>query len=317
MEKLVWLIFCDMDISTYPVETYNYPITLRKGGGKMSRKILLINDMAGYGKVALSAMIPVLSHMKYEVFNLPTALVSNTLDYGKFDILETTDYMRNSMKVWEELGFEFDAISTGFIVSEEQAELVAEFCAGKSRTGGAFGGAKGATVFTDPIMGDDGKLYNGVTENTVKMMRKLISASDYIVPNYTEAAYLAEMPCRTEGASPEEISVMIDRLRALGAKSVAITSIAMKGMEKKSVAGYDFLKKEYFKLDFEEIPVRFPGTGDIFSSVLMGGILDGKDLRGATRAAMDTVKNMIAENMNNKDKYKGIPLELCLEALDR
>mgnify|MGYP006952779068 CR=1 FL=1 len=33
-----------------------------------NNKLLLINDLAGYGKVALSAMIPVLSHMKYEVF---------------------------------------------------------------------------------------------------------------------------------------------------------------------------------------------------------------------------------------------------------
>ena len=49
---------------------------------KKRTQILLINDMAGYGKVALSAMIPVLSHLKYETFNLPTALVSNTLDYG-------------------------------------------------------------------------------------------------------------------------------------------------------------------------------------------------------------------------------------------
>ena len=40
----------------------------------MSKKLLLINDMAGYGKVALSAMIPVLSHMKYEVFNLPNRI---------------------------------------------------------------------------------------------------------------------------------------------------------------------------------------------------------------------------------------------------
>ena len=42
--------------------------------------ILLINDMAGYGKVALSAMIPIMSNMKFQVYNLPTALVSNTLD---------------------------------------------------------------------------------------------------------------------------------------------------------------------------------------------------------------------------------------------
>ena len=79
----------------------------------------------------------------------------------------------------------------------------------------------------------------------------------------------------------------------------------------------DFLKKDYFKLDFDEIPVRFPGTGDIFSSVLMGGILEGNDLKSATQRAMDTVRNMIVENQNNKDKYKGIPLELCMEALDR
>ena len=76
----------------------------------MGKKLLLINDLAGYGKVALSAMIPVLSHMKYETYNLPTAIVSNTLDYGKFDILDTTEYMKNTLNVWKELGFRFDAI---------------------------------------------------------------------------------------------------------------------------------------------------------------------------------------------------------------
>ena len=59
----------------------------------MQDKILLINDLPGYGKVALSAMLPVLSHMGFDAYNLPTAIVSNTLDYGQFDILDTTDHM--------------------------------------------------------------------------------------------------------------------------------------------------------------------------------------------------------------------------------
>ncbi len=84
----------------------------------MRGQVLLINDMTGYGKVALSAMMPVLSYKKHHVYTLPTALVSNTLDYGRFAILETTDYMAEAIRVWEELGFSFDAISTGFIVSE-------------------------------------------------------------------------------------------------------------------------------------------------------------------------------------------------------
>lgn len=275
----------------------------------MSKKVLLINDLAGYGKVALSAMLPVLSHMKYETYNLPTAIVSNTLDYGKFDILDTTDYMKNTLKVWAELGFSFDAVSTGFIVSSEQTELIIDFCKNQS--------SKGVLIFTDPIMGDDGYLYNGITEDTVALMRKLVSVADYIVPNYTEAAYLAGVEYRADGATEEEFHKMIDCLRQLGAKSVVITSAKIKDASQKSVVGFDHNKNEYFRIDFDEIPVRFPGTGDIFSAVFMGKIMDGNDLNSATQKAMQVVRKMIELNVSNSDKYKGIPLELCLEVIDQ
>ena len=85
------------------------------------KQILLINDMAGYGKVATAAMLPILSYMGYPTYNLPTALVSNTLDYGKFNILETTDYIQGVFPIWKELGFHYDAISTGFIASGRPA----------------------------------------------------------------------------------------------------------------------------------------------------------------------------------------------------
>ena len=273
----------------------------------MSKKLLLINDLAGYGKVALSAMIPVLSHMKYETYNLPTAIVSNTLDYGKFDILDTTEYMKNTLNVWEQLGFRFDAVSTGFIVSKEQTEVVTKFCKEKS--------GQGTLIFTDPIMGDDGKLYNGITEGTVALMRELISVADYIVPNYTEAAYLTNAVYQEDGVSEEELHTIIDSLREYGAKSVVITSAKVKGSDSKSVVGYDYKEKSYFRIDFEEIPVRFPGTGDIFSAVLMGKIMDGKNLCESTKQAMQVVRDMIQMNLDNADKYKGIPIETCLEVI--
>lgn len=275
----------------------------------MAKKVLLINDLAGYGKVALSAMLPVLSYLKYETYNLPTAIVSNTLDYGKFDILDTTQYMKNTLRVWKELDFRFDAISTGFIVSQEQTQMVTDFCRENS--------AKGVTVFTDPIMGDDGRLYNGMSEETVELMRKLVSVADYIVPNYTEACYLTGTAYEAEGVSEEVYHKMIDALRTLGAKSVVITSAVVKDSDKKSVVGYDHKEGKYFRIDFEEIPVRFPGTGDIFSAVFMAKILAGENLHNATQKAMDAVRIMIAENTENVDKFKGIPLETCLEVLDR
>ena len=84
---------------------------------------------------------------------------------------------------------------------------------------------------------------------------------------------------------------------------------------RKCVIGYDHKAEEYFKIEFDEIPVRFPGTGDIFSAVFMGRIMDGESLCHATETAMNVVRNMIEENADNVDKYKGIPIETCLEVI--
>lgn len=272
----------------------------------MTDKVLLINDLAGYGKVALSAMIPVLSHMGFDLYNLPTALVSNTLDYGKFDILETTDYMKNTIAVWEELGFGFDAISTGFIVSKDQVKLVSNYCRQQAK--------KGTKIFVDPIMGDDGILYNGITEKTIEYMRELCSVADYLLPNYTEAAFLAGVGIKESSLSYNEAKLILDKLRETGAKSVIVTSINIDNQM--AVMGYDRLVEEYFVLPFESIPVRFPGTGDIFSAVMMGNVLLGKSLEESVQNSMDYVKKLIVLNKDNQDKFKGIPIEAWLHKME-
>ena len=272
----------------------------------MSDKILLINDLAGYGKVALSAMIPVLSHMGYDLYNLPTALVSNTLDYGKFEILETTDYMRKTIEIWGELGFGFDSISTGFIASGEQVKLVADYCTEQ--------GKKGTKIFVDPIMGDEGKLYNGIGEDTIEYMRELCSVGDYIIPNYTEAAFIAGIQAKEESISQEQAREIIDKLRETGAKSIIVTSMHVENQT--AVMGYDFNTDKYFTLPFECIPVRLPGTGDIFSAVMMGNVLLGKSLEVSVQKAMDYVKELIELNKDNEDKIKGIPIEALLHMMD-
>lgn len=45
-------------------------------------------------------------------------------------------------------------------------------------------------MVTDPIMGDNGKLYNGINEETVNSMRRLTKIADVIIPNLTEAQFL-------------------------------------------------------------------------------------------------------------------------------
>ncbi len=271
----------------------------------MKKQILLINDMAGYGKVATAAMLPILSYMGLPVYNLPTALVSNTLDYGKFNILDTTDYITGVFPVWKQLGFRFDAIATGFIASERQAGIISRYCLEQA--------ACGTTIFVDPIMGDEGKLYNGVTPSTINSMREMLSVAHLIYPNYTEACYLTDTEYRAEGVTAQEAYRLVDALRRIGPRSVIITSMVVDGQH--CVFGYNHVDDEYFKLEYTEIPVHFPGTGDIFSAVLIGYLLRGEKLVASTRIAMDTVARLIDLNKDNIDKNRGIPIENFLSII--
>ena len=51
--------------------------------------------------------------------------------------------------------------------------------------------ADGAPVIIDPVFGDNGKLYGGFDLDYVAAMRKLITRADILLPNVTEACFLA------------------------------------------------------------------------------------------------------------------------------
>ena len=303
------------------------------------KQILLINDIAGYGKVGMAAMLPVLSYMGIPAFCLPTALVSNTLDYGEFTQMDTTDYMRRTFPIWQHLNFHFDAICTGLMFSREQAELVEAYCREQA--------AHGCTVFVDPVMGDGGRLYNGIDQRQVELMRRMVSVAHLTLPNYTEACYLAGVPWQREGISTDVACRLLDSIAQLqptcnaaaneanepykpyganGAneankpheahkgRSVIITSCIIGG--KNQVCGYDAHTRKYFFHEYEEIPGLFHGTGDIFSAVLIGSLLGAdKSLPDATRRAMDVVRQMIDRNRDVTDRNCGIFIERCLDLL--
>lgn len=280
------------------------------------KQILLINDVVGYSHVGMVAMLPILTHLGHSTYNLPTALVSNTLDYGHFNVMETTDYMRGTIPVWHRLGFRFDAVCTGLMFSEEQATLVASYCRQLQR--------EGTTVFVDPIMGDGGRLYNGISDTQVQLMKEMVGVADLTFPNYTEACYLTGTSYRPEGLSWEEACDMVDGIIALGAKAAVVTSACIDGQRcvigRRSdwpLEGFRQRGKDgpYFCIDYEEIPVAFHGTGDIFSAVLIGHLMNGETLKDSTETAMKVVSHLIERNREQKDFCQGIPIEKCLDLL--
>ena len=283
----------------------------------MGKRIVLFNDLPGYGKVALAAMVPLFSRMGHFPYQVPTAVVSNTLDFGKFRIQDMTDYMRDTIKVWDELGFDPDCICTGFVLSEEQVELIGDYIRSrKPRMDEIQNVDNGRLVMVDPIMADGGKLYNGIGMERVAAMRKLVSYSDVMVPNMTEAGFLTGICPGRERASAAELRELVDGLHKLSGKSVVITSAQDSETDEHLVCGYDHKSGEYFRVPFIFLPVRVAGSGDIFSTVMTGKLLNGESLEEAVREAVRVLTVLIRNNQSHLDEYKGILVERYWELLD-
>ena len=283
----------------------------------MGKRIVLFNDLPGYGKVALAAMVPLFSRMGHFPYQVPTAVVSNTLDFGKFRIQDMTDYMRDTIKVWDELGFDPDCICTGFVLSEEQVELIGDYIRSrKPRRSETQNVDNGRLVMVDPIMADGGKLYNGIDMERVAAMRKLVSYSDVMVPNMTEAGFLTGICPGRERATAAELRELVDGLHKLSGKSVVITSAQDSETEEHLVCGYDHKSGQYFRVPFTFLPVRVAGSGDIFSTVMTGKLLNGESLEAAVREAVRVLTALIRENQSHLEEYKGILIERYWELLD-
>ena len=272
-----------------------------------SKNILIIGDMPGYGKMGLAGMLPILSNMGHSVYNLPTALVSNNFDYGKFSVLDTTAYMREAIQVWRELGFQFDCVTTGFLASADQVDLLRGFIDSQRK--------EGFLVVTDPIMGDGGKLYNGSTRDTVDNMRRFLGVSDVIVPNLTEGEFLTGLFEGEEALTGEQARQVLDGLLACGPKSVVVTSGRERETGRHVVWGFDGGTGEYFTVPYRFIKAHFPGTGDIFTSLLTGQLLDGRSLPQAVQKAVDLLERLIFMERDVAERNNGIRIEKYLSVL--
>ena len=252
----------------------------------MHNRILLMNDLPGIGRAALNMMVPILAQMGAEPVCLPTALLSNTLNFGEAAILDTTEYLAQAAEKWKELGTGFDGVMTGFVLHERQAEWIADFCK-KQRE-------QGAVIICDPILGDQGKLYRGITQSRVECMKSIIRESEYVLPNYTEGCFLTGRTYSMDPTEWEVWSVMQDLLD-LGARSVILKSVSAEGRHQ--IFCYDAKTDRRFTCPYEALPVNYFGTGDAFAALFAGKLLTGEDCASAVQYAAETVRNMIQRNM--------------------
>ena len=249
-------------------------------------RLAAIHDLSGFGRTSLMVAIPIFSTLGIQVCPLPTAVLSTgTSGFPDFRFVDLTEHMPDFLAHWKELGLRFDAVYSGFLGSGRQAEIVADCIAACLKPGGL--------AVVDPVLGDDGLLEPTMDAAMVERMRWLTGRANCITPNLTEAALLLDEPYPAEAAKKGmdrgKLRDWLYRLTDAGPEIAVITSVPHGNGRKSAVIAYDRVRERFWRVDCDYIPAVYPGTGDSFTSVLTGSLMQGDSLPLAMDRAVQFV----------------------------
>lgn len=272
------------------------------------KRIAAIHDISGFGRCSLTVALPIISAAGIECSVVPTAVLStHTGGLGGFTYRDLTDDILPFARHWQSLGLEFDALYSGFLGSFRQVEIVSEFF-DRFRTGDNL-------IMVDPVMADNGELYKTFNKDFPGEMRKLCKKADLIVPNMTEAALLLDEPYRPGPYTKKYICETLNKLARLGSKLVVLTGVHFNETEL-GVAAYDCATGQVDYAMADKVPAFYPGTGDVFGSVLVSKLVNGKGLAHAAAFAVDFVASSIRRTYDaGTDSRFGINFEAGLKSI--
>ena len=234
------------------------------------KKIAVINDLSGFGKCSLTAAIPVISALGLECCPMPTAVLSNQTGFESFYCDDFTDKMDFFTSEWKKLGVRFDGILTGFIASHRQAEKIFRFLDEFQNDDTVF--------FCDPVMADDGKIYDIYDKAMCDAVTRLAKRADIISPNLTGIV---------TGIKKDDTVL-----------NVVADKSGFKTVSSKKYGG------------------SFSGTGDLFAAAVAVLTVKGEAPLCATEKAVEFLEGAIRDSYEeNTDRNFGVNFEKYLGKL--
>ena len=267
------------------------------------QKILTVQDISCVGQCSLTVALPILSACGLETAILPSAVLStHTAGFSGYTFRDLTEDIPAIRTHWEREQLRFAAIYTGYLGSTEQIAYVKDLfrspvCAGKK--------------IVDPAMADGGKLYPAFDEAFVREMATLCAEADILVPNITEACFLADRPYREE-YDEAYIRDLLQALTDCGMKTVVLTGVGYRP-GKTGIVVWENGQYSYY--EHEKKSKGCHGTGDVYASAFVGKHLQGKSVFEAAREAADFTVRCIELTAGDPDHWYGVKFELALPEL--
>ena len=249
------------------------------------KKIAVINDFTGFGRCSIAVALPVISILKVQCCPLPTSIFSNHTGFKSFFFDDYTEKMPAYIQEWKKLGLQFDGISSGFLGSKEQIQIVTQFFK-EFKT-------EQNLIVVDPVMGDYGKTYSTYTPQMCEEMKKLVSYADILTPNVTEACILTDTLYK-EKFTMAEYRKMAETLCEKGPSKVVISGI----VQGEFIANYCYEKGHEPKIvRSHKVGTQRSGTGDIFAAIIVADAVNGVPFEDSVRKASRFIKKCILKSI--------------------
>lgn len=258
------------------------------------KRILLINDLACKGECSMAINLPILKAMNTNIDIIPLSLFSTHTAFKEFYYKDLTLEAKNIYEHFKKINDKYAATYIGYLGDEAKIDLVDEILASHN-----------SLTLLDPIMGDDGKLYKKFELDYPKMLLKLINKANIITPNLTEACLILDIKYKSNFTFLE-ITDMLKKLSKLGPEIVIITSV----VSNEEVINYLYDRKND-KIEIAKNPRiigKFYGTGDLFSSLFLGFLLNDFSLEASLVNSSNLVYKVINEKHSNYDPLEGIKI---------
>lgn len=283
-------------------------------------RVAALHDISCLGRCALTVIIPVLSALGIQAVPLPTALLStHTGGFENMFFADLTHHMGQISEHWRSIGTDFDAIYSGFLGSVEQIDMLVSFIKDFS----VKNNGEKAFIAVDPVMGDDGELYSTYDGALMRGMSRLCYGADLITPNLTEACFLTGEKYPAHALTTSEGRDMAGYLskkliKEFGCERAVVTGIEAENKDGKQIltAALEAKKNDVFIHSTPLMPRSYPGTGDVFASVLLGKMLSGGGFEESVELASDFVSRVTEISQQYATPIRdGLVIEPCLGML--
>lgn len=274
----------------------------------MQKRAMAVHDISCVGRCSLTVALPVLSAAGVETSIVPTALLStHTGEFTGYTHLDLSDQLLPIARHLSTLNRPYDAFYSGYLASGAQVDevlgMIDLLCDEHTH------------IFVDPAFGDHGRMYSLMDQDMPAQMRRLCSQARTIVPNLTEACFLLDKPYPGGDCTPELVAGLCRGLLELGVENVVITDIAFSSEHTGVAIQSRHMPQPVFQFRSRFDGV-FHGTGDVFASFLLAGLMNDRTVQDAAAMALELTHEAIAITLQGGQPLRyGVQFEKVLPKL--